>query len=297
MKTAEIWPVIRETLRDFFEDHAFRHAAALSYYAILSLAPLLLLLLALAGLILDRTAVAAGLVDQMRGLMGESGAQVATTVVEHTQDNGNIVRAIVGFIVLLFAASGVFVQLQDSMNTIWEAKADKAQGLWGFVRSRFLSIGIVLSLGFLLVVSLAVSAALEATHRQLTEAFPGADILGRVLYLVVSLIVFTALFAALFKYVPDVRIPWRSVLVGAFVTAVLFTAGKFLIGFYLGRTTVASAYGAAGSLVLLLIWLYYSSLIVLLGAEFTQVVDQRFGTESSASRNTVHKPATLSSAS
>ena len=236
---------------------------------------MLLLLLALAGLIFDRTAAAAALVDQMRGLMGESGAQVATTVIEHTQDNGNLVRAIVGFIVLLFAASGVFVQLQDSMNTIWEAKPDKTQGLWGFLRSRFLSIGIVLSLGFLLIVSLAVSAALEAAHRQLIEAFPGADILLRVVYFVVSLIVFTALFAALFKYVPDVRIPWRSVLVGALVTAVLFTAGKFLIGFYLGRTTVASAYGAAGSLVLLLIWLYYSSLIVLLGAEFTQVVDQR----------------------
>jgi membrane protein len=267
--------VLKDTFREFLEDSALRHGAALSYYATISLAPLLLLLLALAGLIFDRTAVADALVDQMRGLMGESGAEVAGNVIANAQQSGGALQAVTGFVVLLFGASGVFVQLQESMNTIWEVKPSPRQGLWGFLRKRLLSFGIVLSLGFLLLISLAVSAGLAALNRRYIEPLPGAAVLWHALYLVVSIAVFTLLFAALFKYLPDVSIFWRDVWWGALVTALLFTIGKFLIGMYLGRTTIAAAYGAAGSLVLLLVWIYYSSLIVLLGAEFTQVLARR----------------------
>lgn len=256
--------------KDWADDKAPRLAAALSYYTAFSLPPLLVLLVGIAGIIYGGDVVRDRIVDQIEWLVGaESSRLLGEAIAEAQQTTGTGGAVVIGFGVLLFGAAGVFGQLQDALNTIWEVKPKKGGGIGKFVRSRLLSIAAVLGAGFLLLVSLAVSAAVGALVDMAGRIQAVAPFLA-VLDLLISLVVITALFALIFKYLPNFEIAWRDVWVGAAITALLFVAGKFGIGLYLGTSEVGSAYGAAGSLIVTLVWIYYSALILFFGAELTQ---------------------------
>jgi membrane protein len=256
--------------KDWADDKAPRLAAALSYYTAFSLPPLLVLLVGIAGIIYGADVVRDRIVDQIAGLVGADSARLlGEAIAEAQQTTGTGGAVVIGFGVLLFGAAGVFGQLQDALNTIWEVKPKKDGGIGKFLRSRLLSMAAVLGAGFLLLVSLAVSAAVGALVDMAGRIQAVAPFLA-VLDLLISLVVITALFALIFKYLPDIEIAWRDVWVGAGITALLFVAGKFGIGLNLGTSEVGSAYGAAGSLIVILVWIYYSALILFFGAELTQ---------------------------
>ncbi|MDQ3556447.1 MAG: YihY/virulence factor BrkB family protein [Gemmatimonadota bacterium] len=274
--------LIRETFREFLDDDCPRMAAALSYYTVFSLPPLLILLLTLAGIFLDPARVQEMLQSQIGGIMGPEGAGEIRTMLESAEQPGNRsgVAALLGIAALLFGATGAFAQLQNSLNAAWKVKPDPNKGgLKNFILKRVLSFGMILGVGFLLLVSLALSALLSAFGDVLAGFVPGgaSELVLHAINLGVSLLVITALFAAIFKILPDARIGWRDVGVGALTTALLFVLGKFAIGLYLGRSDPGSAFGAAGSLAIILVWIYYSSMILLLGAEFTHTWATRHG--------------------
>ncbi|HKQ48313.1 MAG TPA: YihY/virulence factor BrkB family protein [Phycisphaerae bacterium] len=269
---------VKDAVTDLLDDQGFRLAAALSYYAVLSLAPFLLVMLELVGWIIGREAVSTELVNQMRNLVGEAGADITLAIIQHageTEQRG--IASIVGTAVLLIGASGILVQLRDAMNTIWEVKARSRAGFWGLLRARLVSFGMVLVVGFLMLVSLALSAFLAAARNYSAGRFPGTELLLGSLHWAATLALFTTLFAALFRYLPDVAISWRDVWIGALTTAALFSVGKFVIGLYLGHSSIGTAYGASGSIVVLLVWVYYSSVILLFGAELAQVIARHSG--------------------
>jgi membrane protein len=274
----------KETVTRWTEDKASTMAAALAYYALFSLAPLVLIAIAVAGLVFGRQAAEGELYSQIADLVGDPSARALQALVAnmHQQHSGGVIATIVGLATLLFGATGVFVQLQDSMNTIWKAKPPTTNGIVEFLRVRLLSFGMVLGIGFLLLVSLVLSAILAAVGDYLLGSLPGGAAVGQALNATVSLVVVTVLFAMIYKFLPDTSVEWRDVWLGALVTSFLFTIGKFAIGFYLGKASVASSYGAAGSLVLLLLWVYYSAMILYLGAEFTHVHSLRHGSRRTA---------------
>lgn len=261
------------SITEFIDDHPFPMAAALSYYTLLAVAPLLLVLTSVAGFMLGDADIRDELVSQTRELIGEHGAAVLETVSRNVSSPGeNILSMSIGVVLILFGASTVFAQLQFILNRIWGVESVPSNAVIGFLWARLVSLTIILGLGFMLLVSLVLSAVLSALSGTLTNLFPGADIVAQLLEMIVSLAFITALLALLFRYVPDAEISWRDTLVGALVTAVLFTIGKFLIGLYLGQASVGSAYGAAGSAVVFMVWVYYASLILLFGAEVTKTV-------------------------
>lgn len=274
-----LWTLFKEAAKDWSEDKAPRLGAALAYYTVFSLAPLLILIIAIVGLTLGQREVAQeAVVSQLRGLVGPEGAQVVETAIENSSKPATAILAgVIGVITLLLGALGAFGQLQDALNTIWEVKPRPGRGLRGIIKDRVLSLGLVLVIGFFLVVSLGVSAALTTLGAFLGTIVPGPEIVMEGLNFIISLAVITVLFALMYKYLPDAKIAWRDVWVGAVSTALLFTIGKTLIGLYLGRGSITSTYGAAGSFVVLLVWLYYSAQIFLFGAELTQVYANRFG--------------------
>jgi membrane protein len=278
MKIGDIWTLLRKTVQEWSEDKASRLAAALSYYTIFSLAPLLVIVISIAGLVFGEDAAQQQLVGQIEGLVGEEGAfAVQEMIAGASQTRDNVLAAVIGFIVLLFGAAGVFGQLQDALNTIWEVQPKDSRGILELIKDRFISFGMVLGIGFLLLVSLVVSAGLAALSNFLVGLLPAYEIIMQIISFVVSFAIVSLLFALLFKYLPDVKVAWKDVWLGAIVTALLFTIGKELIGLYLGRSAVASTYGAAGSLVVLLLWIYYSGQILFFGGEFTQVYANMFG--------------------
>ncbi|MBA2243968.1 MAG: YihY/virulence factor BrkB family protein [Gemmatimonadetes bacterium] len=267
--------LVKHSFSEFIDDECPRMAAALSYYMIFSLPSLLILILLIVGAIFDPEDVRGALQSQIESLMGPGGAQEVEAMLEHAQrpDMGAPLAALLGIGALLFGATGAFAELQAALNRAWEVKPDPEKGgLKNFILKRVFSFGMVLAIAFLLLVSLALSAALSAFGDAVGTMVPGgvSDILLHAINLLISLGVFTLLFASMFKVLPDAVIAWRDVWVGAFVTALLFVIGKFLIGLYLGQSDPGQAYGAAGSLVLMLVWIYYSAMILLLGAEFTQ---------------------------
>jgi len=267
--------LIKSAVGDFLEDGAFRLSAALSFYTILSFAPLLLVVVGIAGYLGASEAMSQQIVDQMRTLIGPAGGEMAKAVLENADEpQKGIISIIIGLVTLLFGATGVFVQLQDALNTIWEVERKPGGSAWSFVRSRLLSFAMVLGIGFLLLVSLVLSAAITLIQNQFAT---GQGSLWQAINTGVSMIVITILFGLMYKILPDVKIGWRDVVSGAIITGVLMTLGKFAIGLYLGHSSVGSAYGAAGSLVVLLVWIYYSALIVLFGAELTQVYARHRG--------------------
>jgi membrane protein len=275
----EVVAVGKETIAQWTEDKVSTMAAALSYYALFSLAPLLLIVVAVAGLVFGAKAAEGELYSQIASLIGGDGAAAVQSLMVsmNQQKSGGIVATLVGLLTLVFGATGVFAQLQDSLNTIWKAKSPTTNGLLDYLRVRFLSFSMVLGICFLLLVSLILSAALSTLGAYLGGFFPGWVVLGHLIDNATSIVGITLLFAMIFKVLPDTSVAWRDVWLGALVTSFLFTVGKFAIGFYLGRASVASSYGAAGSVVIVLVWVYYSALIMYFGAEFTHVYCLRRG--------------------
>jgi len=280
--------LVKETVTRWTEDKASALAAALAYYSLFSLAPLVLIAVAVAGLVFGHQAAEGELYSQVAGLIGDASAKALQEIVArmNQEQGGGVVATIVGVATLLFGATGVFAQLQDSMNTIWKARSPTTNGLLDFLRVRLLSFSMVLGIGFLLLVSLVLSAVLSALGDYLGTFLPGGAAVGHALNATVSLAVVTVLFAMIFKFLPDTRVAWKDVVLGALVTSFLFTIGKFAIGFYLAKASVASSYGAAGSVVILLLWVYYSALILYFGAEFTHVYAMRHGSR----RHATHTP-------
>jgi membrane protein len=265
----------RETVTRWSEDRASTLAAALAYYALFSLAPLVLIAVAVAGLVFGQRAAEGQLYSQLAGVVGDASARAMQRLVAnlHQERSGGIVATVIGLATLLFGASGLFVQLQDSMNTIWNAAAPKTQGFRGVLRVRLVSFSMVMGIGLLLLLSLILSAV----GAYVTAFLPRGATMAEVFDATVGLVVLTGLFAMIYKVLPDTRVAWRDVWLGALVTSMLFTVGRMGIGLYLGRASVASSYGAAGSLVILLLWIYYSAMILYLGAEFTHVYSIRHG--------------------
>lgn len=278
MKGKDVVPLLKDTAKSWSEDKSPRLAAALAYYTVFSIAPLVLIAIGIAGFVFGRGAASGAVTHQLENLLGSqaAGAVEGMTAGAGKPSHG-LIAAVVGVVTLLFGAAGVFGQLKDALNTVWGVQPKPGQGVWGFIKDRFLSVTMVLGVGFLLLVSLLLSAAAAALTGPLARLAPGVGWLGPLLDLVLSLVLVTVLFALIFKVLPDAEIEWRDVWIGAFMTAVLFAIGKFLIGLYLGRSSVASGYGAMGSLVVLLLWVYYSAQILLFGAEFTKVYAQKFG--------------------
>jgi len=277
-KTREVGSIALESLKNFFSGEPFQLAAALSYYTMLSLAPLLLVLIGMSGLLLGEAQVQEALVTQVGDLVGDEGASLLQTVAQNVGTNDrNYVSMIVGFVLMIVGATTVFAQLQTALNRVWGVKAAPNNAILGFLRSRLVSLTVVLGLAFMLLVSLIFTAAIAAIQAHLEGFLPGADILWSIANHAISLILVGMLLAMLFRYVPDVEISWRDTIVGALVTAALLTLGKYVIGIYLGRAGVGSPYGAAGSAVVFMVWVYYVSLILFLGAEITKTIARHRG--------------------
>ncbi len=270
--------LLRATFHDWREDKASRLAAALAYYTVFALAPLLLLAVAVAGLVFGEQAARGQLFAQLEGLLGPEVAGVLETALARSRESraGGLAAA-VGVAALLWSASNLFAHLQDALNTIWEVAPRPGAGLLAAAKKRLLSMTLVLGTGFLLLVSLVLSAALAALGAALRGLLPGGEVLWQALDFVLSFAVITLLFAAIYKVLPDATVAWGDVWIGAAATALLFGAGKLLIGLYLGRAGVGSAYGAAGALLVLLVWVYYAAQLLFLGAEFTQAYARRYG--------------------
>jgi membrane protein len=276
-RAASWWEMLKMTYSDWSEDKAPRLGAALAYYTVFSLAPLLVIVLAVAGLLFDAEAVRSQ-ISQQTGL-GQQGEEGLAMLVEGAEKHeGGLLATILSVVAILFGATGVFIQIQDALNTIWEVEPKPGQGVRGFIKNRLLSFAMILVIGFLLLVLLAVSAALHGIQEYMGDLLPMPGWTAQLLDVGVSFGGVTLLFALIFKYLPDIKIGWRDVWLGAAVTALLFTLGKFLLGLYLGRASVASAYGAAGTLLIIMLWAYYSSQILFFGAEFTQVYAKSYGT-------------------
>jgi membrane protein len=276
MKRDTVLYLAKASFREWQEDKALRLGAALSYYTIFSIAPILIIVIAVAGLAFGNDYVRGQILNQMETLLGKEGGEAIGQMLQSANKPvSGALATILGVLTLLFGATGVVAQLKDALNTIWEVKTDETTGIRGAVKDRILSIGMILAIGFLLLVSLVLSAGLSAV----SEAFGTAAFL-QVMNFVVSMGVITVLFALIFKYLPDTQVQWRNVWIGALVTAILFTVGKTVTGLYLAKSSAASAYGAAGSLVIILLWVYYNSQILFLGAEFTQVYSALRGDKS-----------------
>ena len=282
------WELVKATFVEWDEDKASRLAAALAYYTAFSLAPLLVISIGIAGLVLGEQAAQGEIVIQLQGLIGVEGARLVEQMIAASRKPAQSITATaIGVAVLLFGATGVFGQLQDALNTIWEVKPKPGRGWRGILRDRFLSFTMVLGTGFLLLVSLVLSAALAWLGGHLDAYLALPEAVMHIVNLLLSLALITFLFALIFKLVPDAKIAWHDVWIGAAITALLFSLGKFLIGLYLGKSTVASTFGAAASLAILLVWIYYSAQILFLGAEFTQVYATRFGSRIRPARGAV----------
>jgi membrane protein len=268
-----------DAVQRMFEDDAFPLAAALAYYSLLSMAPLLLVVVSIAGAFFADGQVHAQLIEQMRNLVGDEGAELTRTVIEHTGSEERSAWSLaIGALLTFVGASTVFAQLQYALNRVWRVKSAPHKALiMTFIKQRILSFALVLSVGFLLMVSLVISAVLGALHVYLDERLASAAFFWSGLDLAISFTLATVLIAMMFKYLPDAEIEWRDTWQGALITAGLFIVGKQLIGLYLGQTTVASSFGAAASVVIFMIWVYYAGLILLFGAEITQAVSARRG--------------------
>jgi membrane protein len=273
------WKLLKDTVLAFIEDEALSRGAAIAFYTVTSIAPVLLIVIAIAGLAFGRDAAQGAITTQLSGLMGTQTAEVLQSAVASASGKSSgIIASIIGFVTLLVTASGVFGEMQTALNVIWKAKP-KGTTVSRLIRARAASLGLVAALGFLLMVSLVVSAGLTAFGNYLNSILPFGKLILTVLNVVVSIGLISALFAAIYKILPDRHLEWRDVVIGAVVTAVLFTVGKSLIGWYLGSSAVASSFGAAGALIVLLLWVYYSAQIFLLGAEFTKVYANRHGSK------------------
>ncbi len=284
--------IVKLAVQDWSKDNASRLAAALAYYTVFSLAPLLVLVILITGLVWRQDVVRAQILHQVQALVGAQGADFVSSLVNHKGSfQQGVLASVVGVIALIFGALGVFSALQGSLNTIWNVQMKKAANFWESIKqvvmNRLLSFTMILGIGFLLLVSLVISTALTALQGVVTNILPFPKLAVELVNLVISIGVITVLFAMMFKLLPDAKIAWGDVWVGAFITAVLFAIGKTIIGLYLGSSSVASAYGAAGSLIIVLLWVYYSAQILFFGAELTQVYANHYGSRIVPEENAV----------
>jgi membrane protein len=280
MRAPVILSIFGTALRAWWEDDVPRLGASLAYYTLFAIAPVLLVATAIAGMVFGAEAVRGEIVGQLDQLVGREGALAVQSLLDGaSQRRAGIVATVVGSVAFVVAATGAFLELQAALNTIWRVKPNPGVNLKAFVIDRLRSFGLVVAVGFLLMVSLAVTAALAALNGWLSGRLPNIPLVLSGVTVLVSLIVTTALFALLYRVLPDVHLRWRDVTTGAFVTAVLFTIGQQFIGLYLGQSSVASSYGATGSVMILLLWVYYSCQILLLGAEFTRAYALRRGSQ------------------
>lgn len=284
--------ILQKAFSQFVDDKATTFAASLSYYTVFSIAPTLVIVLAVAGSFYAPEVVSGQLKAQLNQLVGPNGAEAIDAMMQSAvQKDAGFFPTIIGFIALLFGATGTFAELQAALNVIWRAKPRVTNGLLAFVRTRFLSFTIVLGIAFLLLVSLVISAALSALGSLTAEAWPGWQVVN----FVVAFTVVTVLFAMILKLLPDTPVEWRDVWFGAAITAALFNIGKLLIGLYIGKSAIASSYGAAGSLAVLLVWVYYSANILLLGAELTHAFSTVVGSKRGISQHTEVVPSQATS--
>jgi len=275
------WTVLKQTLKGFGSDNVLKLSASLAYYTIFSLGPMMIVILFLADLFWGREAIQGRLYSQIQDLVGSKAAiQIQEVIKNATIDSSNTLTTVVGFITLFIGATTVFAEIQDSINIIWKLRVKPKQGFSKFLLSRLLSFSLVVGLAFLLLVSLLINALMEGFMDRLRQLFPDITLtLFYILNLALTFLIIWFLFAIIFKVLPDARIRWKDVMAGALFTALLFMAGKFLITFYIGRSDVGSAYGTAGSLVVLLLWIYFSSIVLYSGAEFTKCYAIKFGSE------------------
>lgn len=279
MKPKSLWKLLKTIVIKWLDDDPFQSAAALSYYTLFSLAPLLIISIAVAGFVFGHEAAHNQIVMTIQGLVGRESAEAVQAMIQSASNRpeSGMLSSLIGGIVLLFGAGGVVGQLQTSLNTIWGVKAQSDSGVHEFIRRRFISFAMVLAVGFLLLVSLTISALISGAAQFMGGLIGEAALIAHVLDILLSFGFITLLFATIYKLLPDVEIQWNDVLTGAAMTSVLFTIGKSLIGLYLGSSAITSIYGAAGSIITVLLWVYYSALIFLLGAEFTQVYAGMYG--------------------
>jgi membrane protein len=279
MKPKSIWNLLKTIVIKWLDDDPFQSAAALSYYTLFSLAPLLIISIAVAGFVFGHEAAHNQIVMTLQGLVGRESAEAVQAMIQSASNRpeSGMLSSLIGGIVLLFGAGGVVGQLQTSLNAIWGVKAQSDSGVREFIRKRFISFAMVLAVGFLLLVSLTISALISGVAQFMGSLIGEAALIAHVLDILLSFGFITLLFATIYKLLPDVQIQWNDVLIGAAMTSILFTIGKFLIGLYLGSSAITSIYGAAGSIITVLLWVYYSALIFLLGAEFTQVYAGMYG--------------------
>jgi membrane protein len=289
VKLKEYYSFAHEVFSEFSTDNATKLSASLSYYTIFSLAPMLVVIISVAGIFYGREAIQGQLYGQINWLIGkDAAAQVEELIKNARLSQKSGIAAIIGTVTLLLGATGVFAEIQDSINFIWSLKAKPKSGILKYLFNRLLSFSLILSLGFLLIVSLLVNTFLDIFSQRLQLFFEDVTVyLFMFINLAIVFSVITILFATIFKVLPDGKIAWKDALLGACVTAVLFMAGKFLIGYYLGQSSITSTFGAAGSVVIILLWVYYSSTILFLGAEFTKVYTRHYGTPIQPNRNAV----------
>jgi membrane protein len=272
MNAAMLVPVFKETYKQWAAHKSARLAAALAYYTIFSLAPLLLIVIAIAGLVFGADAAHGQITAHLQSMLGHKAAQQIDLMVKSAGSHkSGLIATAVGVVTLVLGASGLVMQLQDALNTIWDAEPKRGAGILAMIRERLLSFSMILGLGFLLLVSLVVSAALSALNTYTATLAPGAAFLLQLLNLVFDLAILTLFFAMIFKYLPEAKVEWRDVWAGSALSALLFVAGQFLLTLYLGKMNAASPYGDAGSLIVVLLWVYYSAQLLLFGAEFTRV--------------------------
>jgi membrane protein len=285
----EAWKMIKDTVLSFIEDSALSRGAAIAFYTVTSIAPVLLIVVAIAGLVFGREAAQNAISGQLTGLMGQQTADVLQAAIASAAGkSSSILASMVGIATLVLTASGVFGEMQSTLNAIWKTEP-RATTVSRLIQARAVSLGLVAALGFLLIVSLAVSAGLTAFGNYLDSIMPIGRFILPVLNFVISFALLAVLFAAIYKVLPDRPLEWRDVIFGAVVTAILFTIGKSLIGLYLGSSAIASSYGAAGGVIVLLLWVYYSVMIFLLGAEFTKTYANRHGSHPLPKNLDIHR--------
>ena len=285
MNLKTVISLLKQTFSEWQEDKAPTLAAALAYYTVFSLAPLLIIVIAIAGLVFGADAAQGQIVTQLQSLIGKDGAQtIQELILKASEPKSGMIATIVGIATLLWGASNVFTNLKEALNTIWNVSPPPGRGIWGFLQDRILSFAMILGIGFLLLVSLVLSAVLAAISYWLNGWLQLPVGIWQIVDFAISFGVVTLLFALIYKLLPDVDLAWNDVWIGAAITSMLFTIGKSVIGIYLGGSGIASTYGAAGSFVIILLWINYSAQILFLGAEFTQVWANRYGSRMLSSR-------------
>lgn len=287
-----MWLLIKESVLGFVDDGALSRGAAISYYTVTSLAPILIIVISIAGFFFGGDAARGAIQDELGGLIGKDGAAVLQDIIKHASSpSASSAAGLIGVVTLIITASGTFGEIQSALNAIWRATSGGTT-LTRLVRARLMSLGLVATLGFLLLASLVVSAAITGLTRTLNAALPFGGMIARALSLGVSFLLIGLMFGAIYKVLPDRSLRWWDVVVGAAVTSALFTVGKFLIGLYLGSSSMSGSYGAAGGLIVLFVWVYYTAQIFLLGAEFTKAYASNFGSmRRIASADSLQKPA------